>query len=103
MKRIIVPSLLIVLFVVLSAAFLAMPTVGNSSHPARNETTRQYLERAADETNTPNVVNGIVTDYRAIDTLGEATVLIAGATAVVTVLGSNRKTSKTGNEHRGPK
>lgn len=91
--RIAVAAALIVLFLTLSYGFLQMPASGELPHPAHNEVALRYLAGSADDTNAPNVVNAIITDYRAIDTLGEATVLFVSITAVVTVLASRRERS----------
>jgi multisubunit Na+/H+ antiporter MnhB subunit len=82
---------LIVLFLVLSYGFLQMPLAGSQPHPAYNEVALRYLFESAEDTNAPNVVNAIITDYRAFDTLGEATVLFVSITAVATVLISGKE------------
>lgn len=84
--RIFVASALGILFLILSWGFLRMPPAGASAHPAYNSVTLRYVGWSARDTNAPNVVNAIVTDYRAFDTLGEATVLFVGVTSVATVL-----------------
>lgn len=75
-----------VLFGVLVLGVLNMPRAGSPDAPVHNEVAGRYLTGVEEDTNAPNVVNSIVTDYRAFDTLGEATVLFVAATAVATVL-----------------
>lgn len=75
-----------VLFGVLVLGVLNMPPAGSADAPVHNEVAGRYLTGVEEDTNAPNVVNSIVTDYRAFDTLGEATVLFVAATAVATVL-----------------
>lgn len=90
-RRMAVVAALMVLGAVLSVALLLMPEPGVIDHPAHNETARRYLSGIPRDTNTPNIVNAIVTDYRAIDTLGEATVLFVSIIAVGTVLHTGRR------------
>lgn len=63
---------------------------------------RQYLERGLDDTGAANYVMAVLLDYRAYDTLGEATVIfvsIIGAYAVLRTRG--RRSHAHGNEpHR---
>ena len=93
LHRVVVASALVALFLLLSAGFLAMPTAGTLPHPAYNAVTLRYLGWSARDTNAPNVVNAIITDYRAFDTLGEATVLFIGVTSVATVLIARKRRS----------
>ncbi|MFP4510288.1 MAG: hydrogen gas-evolving membrane-bound hydrogenase subunit E [Spirochaetaceae bacterium] len=81
----------VILFGLLSYTFLQMPVAGVGTNPAQNEVRRRYLSSTQTDTNAPNVVNSIVTDYRAFDTLGEAAVLFVGVTSVASILISNRK------------
>ncbi len=74
------------LFLLLVYGILEMPTAGNRNNPAHREIAQRYLRRAEQDTNAPNVVNSIITDYRALDTLGEAAVLFTATAAVLTVL-----------------
>lgn len=87
----VVIAVAVILFGLLSHAFLQMPVAGVVSNPAHNEVSRRYLSSTRTDTNAPNVVNSIVTDYRAFDTLGEAAVLFVGVTSVASILISNRK------------
>lgn len=55
---------------------------------------REYLVRSVDQTGASNVVMGILLDYRAYDTLGEATVIftsILGALVVLRLKGKKKK------------
>lgn len=56
------------------------------------EASRQYIERAEDETGATNVVNAIIVDFRAFDTIGEITVLAVAATGAASlILARSRK------------
>ncbi len=59
----------------------------------RRPVSADYLERAAQETNTANVVMAVLLDYRAYDTLGEATVIfvsVLGAYVMLRHVGRRR-------------
>jgi multicomponent Na+:H+ antiporter subunit B len=47
---------------------------------------RAYVEGAAQSTGSANLVTGVVFDFRAYDTLGEATVLVTAVLGVLTIL-----------------
>ena len=53
-----------------------------------------YVESGAGTTGSANLVTGVLLDYRAYDTLGEATILFTAAIGVITVMrmkGRNKK------------
>ncbi|MCP2253871.1 multicomponent Na+:H+ antiporter subunit A [Prauserella aidingensis] len=61
------------------------------------EASREYIERAEDETGATNVVNAIIVDFRAFDTIGEIAVLAVAATGAASlILARSRK--RTGGD-----
>jgi multisubunit Na+/H+ antiporter MnhB subunit len=86
MSKKLLVGVLIILFGVLVRAVIDMPTIGSADHPAYNDSTQYYIENAVSDTNSPNVITAIITDYRAFDTLGETTVLFTSIAAVASVL-----------------
>lgn len=86
------------LAVILIVNILQMPKLGDLNNPSYNETSHYYIERAVEDTNAPNVITAIITDYRAFDTLGETTVLFTSIAAVISVMkvGSTSKKEKVG-------
>lgn len=82
------------LLIVMISSIFKMPPLGNVTNPSYNEVAQHYIERAAEETRTPNVVSAIITDYRAFDTLGETTVLFTSIAAVISVLKGNADACK---------
>jgi multisubunit Na+/H+ antiporter MnhB subunit len=66
-----------------------MPRFGEAGSPAHNEIPTRYLEQGVAETGVINTVSAIITDYRAFDTLGEATVLFVAIAAVIATLKSH--------------
>jgi multisubunit Na+/H+ antiporter MnhB subunit len=90
-KAVGVSLILVILFIVLyglaglpefgsalKGSFLEVPSLG-------------YLSRGLEQTGSPNIVTAVLLDYRAYDTLGEATVLFAAVIGALTIL---RKTKK---------
>jgi len=53
-----------------------------------------YLEHSLKETGAPNVVAGIILDYRGYDTLGEATVLFASILGALAILRGRARRGK---------
>lgn len=63
-----------------------MPTFGSPVNPAFNEVPQRYLESGVAETGAINIVSSVIIDYRAFDTLGEATVLFVAIAAVIATI-----------------
>ncbi len=66
-----------------------MPPFGDPGNPVFNEVSQRYLERGPEDTGAVNIVASVIIDYRAFDTLGEATVLFVAIAAVVATLKSH--------------
>lgn len=79
------------LCVIISCIFIALmllvvlelPAFGEASNPTNNEVAQRYLEQGIAETGATNFVAGMILDYRAFDTFGEANVLFLAVMAVV--------------------
>ncbi len=76
-------GLIIVMF---SFTVAEMPKFGNIEGPAFNEMYWHYIESAVAETGAVNIVSSVILDYRAFDTLGEATILFVAIAAVIATL-----------------
>lgn len=63
-----------------------MPEFGAIDAPSNNEVSQKYIEDAIEDTGATNVVAAVILDYRAFDTLIEATVLFSAFILVVIVL-----------------
>jgi multicomponent Na+:H+ antiporter subunit B len=61
--------------ILLVLAGFDLPHVGDPEAPASTHVAARYVERAADDTRTPNLVTAVLADYRGFDTLGEAVVV----------------------------
>ncbi len=91
MKNIVVFIALGGLLLIMISSYTEMPPMGDVNNPSYNDVTHYYLSHSLEETRAPNVIADIITDYRAIDTLGEATVLFTSIAAVLTVLAAKEK------------
>jgi multisubunit Na+/H+ antiporter MnhB subunit len=65
----------------------SMPEFGTAIFEiAENSASKTYIARGLEKTGAPNIVASVILDFRAYDTLGEATVLftsIIGATVIL--------------------
>ncbi len=100
MKNILVFIALGGLLFVMIFSYAEMPPMGDVGNPSYNEVAHHYLTQSLEETKAPNVIANIITDYRAIDTLGEATVLFTSIAAVLTVLAGKEKKKQEEGEMR---
>ena len=80
----------IVIVSLLLATVAELPPFGHERNPANNEVIRRYVQHGVRETGTQNIVTGIILDYRAFDTLGEALVIFTAAVSVLMLLGASR-------------
>ncbi|HJA45088.1 MAG TPA: hypothetical protein H9954_02600 [Candidatus Phascolarctobacterium stercoravium] len=81
-------GLMVVIFVVITGVFCALssslPKMGDAGSPPNSHVTPDYIARSVEDTGSPNVVTGIIIDYRGFDTMYETTVMfLAGLTAFV--------------------
>lgn len=65
---------------------VALVVLSASAAPLDRYIAREYLQRSFSEAHGRNVVNTILVDFRALDTLGEITVLAVAAAGVFTLL-----------------
>lgn len=77
------------IIVLFSFTVAEMPTFGSPDNPTFNEVPQRYLEQGVAETGAVNIVSSVIIDYRAFDTLGEATVLFVAIAAVAATLRSH--------------
>lgn len=86
MKKIISVILTVLLIGILLSGVSELPHFGHEDNPVNNYVSERYIEKGREETGALNIVTGIILDYRAFDTFGEATVLFTGIIAVIIVL-----------------
>ncbi|AOS65581.1 hydrogen gas-evolving membrane-bound hydrogenase subunit E [Actinoalloteichus hymeniacidonis] len=78
---------------VAAGAFVAVATViFSGARQAPPTSSEEFISRAEDGANATNVVNAILVDFRAFDTVGEITVLAVAATGVASLILAVRRT-----------
>jgi multisubunit Na+/H+ antiporter MnhB subunit len=78
-------STFIFLGVFLFLGYLALKTLPSFGDPLM-KVSQFYLDEALKETRATNIVSAIILNFRAYDTLGEATVLFTAVVAVMAVM-----------------
>lgn len=82
MKKVVPVIVLGGILLLLMLAVAEMPSFGDASAPAHQGVMRKYLTDSPQDTGAVNTIAAIILDYRAYDTLGEATVLFVAVIAV---------------------
>ncbi|HCX03289.1 MAG: hypothetical protein H0S78_03975 [Tissierellales bacterium] len=83
MRKVSAVLITIILIVILLIGVKDLPDFGGEENPSNNILSKTYLSQTTQETGSLNIITGIILDYRALDTLLEATVLFSGATVVL--------------------
>lgn len=79
----------LIVMLVVTVAYL--PPVGDPSNPAHNEVSEKYIEDGMQDTGAVNIVTGMILDYRAFDTFGEANVLFIATIVVMLMMRDDKK------------
>ncbi|MFV0369533.1 MAG: DUF4040 domain-containing protein [Hyphomicrobiaceae bacterium] len=77
-----------------------LPRFGVANSPMHQNTAPKYIQDAVEHKMPPNMVTGVLADYRGYDTLGETTVIFTGGIGVMLLLRSRRKRSRSSDEKR---
>jgi multicomponent Na+:H+ antiporter subunit B len=72
---------------ILLGLVMEMPEFGSPNSPSYTHTIPRFFENSLEDTGAINMVTSIILDYRAFDTLGEATVLFTAAIAILSLTG----------------
>jgi multicomponent Na+:H+ antiporter subunit B len=75
---------------VLFYGMLALPRFGDPDAPPSTHVSPYYTENSVRDSNTPNTVTAVLTDYRGFDTLIETVVVLTAALACMLVIGAGR-------------
>jgi len=86
MKKVLPVLVLAAIGILLILTVAEMPAFGDSNAPAHRGVMEKYLRDSAIDTGAINTIAAIILDYRAYDTLGEATVLFVAVLAVTATL-----------------
>ena len=76
--------------VMLLAVVAEMPAFGSDHKPSDNELSERILTQVVEDTGAPNAVTAIILDYRAYDTLLEASVLFVSVVATLAAFAVRR-------------
>ncbi|MGD9921356.1 MAG: DUF4040 domain-containing protein [Pseudorhodoplanes sp.] len=76
-----------------------LPPFGTADAPIHRHVAPHYLANSIKETNVPNVVTSVLADYRAFDTLGEATVIFTAGIGVMMLLRRARRRESPDEEN----
>jgi multicomponent Na+:H+ antiporter subunit B len=68
-----------------------LPKIGDPHSPASSFVSPRYIEKAAEEIHTPNIVTAVLADYRSFDTLGETTVILTAGLGCFLILGALKR------------
>ncbi len=63
-----------------------LPVFGDAEAPASLHVSPYYIERALEETGTPNIVTAVLADYRGYDTFGETIVILTAGIVCMLLL-----------------
>jgi multicomponent Na+:H+ antiporter subunit B len=74
----------------------ALPQIYNPQSPAATHVSDRYIEKAVEETGSPNLVTAVLADYRGYDTLGETTVIFTAGLATVLLLRASKNSAPKG-------
>ena len=73
----------------------SLPVIGDPNSAPNQHVTPLYIENSKVDTGSPNIVTGVLADYRGFDTLGETTVMfVAGLTSVLILAINKEEKSK---------
>jgi multicomponent Na+:H+ antiporter subunit B len=93
---------LLLLTAVLVFAYFAFRDLGDFGEPiitsVKSAPSNLYLREGLEQTGAANIVTSILLDYRAYDTLGEATLLFTAIIGALAILRSKAKTDKGGGK-----
>lgn len=95
-------AFLLIIFLAGTMVFDALPRFGSPSFTVNSEyqetASQHYISDGVNDTGAANIVTSVILDYRAYDTLGEATVLFTSILGALVIL---RKQSRT-HQETGP-
>ncbi len=64
----------------------ALPDLGEVDAPQQTHVSPRYITQGPEETGAPNMVTGVIADYRAFDTLFEGVVILVAGLATALIL-----------------
>ena len=87
-------GLVAILLAIVTGLFCAvvtfLPPIGDVKSAPNQHVTPVYIERSAEDTGSPNIVTGLIIDYRGFDTMWETSVMFLAGLSTALILSSNR-------------
>ena len=87
-------GLVAVLLAVITGIFCSfvpyLPKIGDVNTAPNQHVTPSYISRSVEDTGSPNVVTGVIIDYRGFDTMWETGVMFLAGLTTVLLLTSNK-------------
>lgn len=84
--------ILTVITILFCSNVVFMPPVGDVNSAPNQHVTPYYIAHSAEDTGSPNIVTGVLADYRGFDTLWETSVMfVSGLTATLILTAGNSK------------
>lgn len=86
-------GLVAVLLAVITSMFCTfvtyLPEIGSNNTAPNQHVTPTYISKSAEQTGSPNIVTGVIIDYRGFDTMWETSVMFIAGLTTVLVLTNN--------------
>ena len=67
----------------------SLPEIGDPNTAPNTHVTPTYISRSEEDTGSPNIVTGVIIDYRGFDTMWETSVMFLAGLTTVLILTSN--------------
>ena len=107
MTRGLTTILMTIITVLFCACTVFLPPIGDVNSAPNQHVTPYYIENSAHDTGSPNIVTGVLADYRGFDTLWETSVMfVSGLTACMILLKNTEEQGINGgkkNKKKGGK
>lgn len=71
-----------------------LPIIGDPDSAPNTHISRVFIEKGPEQTNSPNLVTGVLADYRGLDTMLETTVLYLASITVTLIMTRDKETSR---------
>ena len=72
-----------------------LPVIGDPDSAPNTHVSKVYIEEGPQKTHSPNLVTGVLADYRAVDTLLETTVIFLSGLTVTLIMSGKRSKQKS--------
>lgn len=95
-----------IIMIIITALFCVctvfLPAIGDPNSAPNQHVTPYYIEHSAEDTGSPNIVTGVLADYRGFDTLWETSVMfVSGLTACLVLMSNTGEDGKLGCKKKG--